>query len=178
MWHRIGNVVLLTLSNGISTPRLLTAERFTNVDDVTHDHAHTRAKMHHCLIGLPQRHIPLCLKKRPKFLRRGWRQKADYFAHTPLDKAGRSLRADSVIHCSSLILHRSNNGTHTSTAGRLLHPATDIDPPLESGRPIPRPAIRPAAHTMHRIAQPSRATRISSQENAPCQQFSNRYAIA
>src|SRR5258706_1079775 len=64
-WHRIGNVVLLTLSNGISTPRLHTAERFTNVDDVTHDHAHTRANMHHCLIGLPQRHIPLCLKTAP-----------------------------------------------------------------------------------------------------------------
>lgn len=44
MWRRIGYVVLLTLSNGISIQRLQTAQsRFTNVDDVTQDHAHTRA---------------------------------------------------------------------------------------------------------------------------------------
>lgn len=44
MWRRIGYVVLLTLSNGISTQRLQTVQsRFTNVDDVTQDHAHTRA---------------------------------------------------------------------------------------------------------------------------------------
>jgi hypothetical protein len=44
MWRRVGYVVLLTLLNGISAcPRKL-VNRFTNVDDVTQDHALSRAK--------------------------------------------------------------------------------------------------------------------------------------
>jgi hypothetical protein len=43
MWRRIGYVVLLTLSNGISSLSCELPRRFTNVDDVTQDHANPRA---------------------------------------------------------------------------------------------------------------------------------------
>jgi len=43
MWRRIGYVVELTLLTGIATWRLQPPDRFTNVDDVTHDHANPRA---------------------------------------------------------------------------------------------------------------------------------------
>ena len=48
MWYRLRNVVLLTLLNGISGYGHLPQCRFTNVDDVTLDHAILRAN---CTIG-------------------------------------------------------------------------------------------------------------------------------
>src|SRR5580704_1275789 len=43
MWSRIGYVVLLNLLNGILAQRLTPLSQFTNVDDVTQDHAILRA---------------------------------------------------------------------------------------------------------------------------------------
>ena len=43
MWHRHGNVVLLTLLNGMSAHDYTPRCRLTNVDDVTLDHAMLRA---------------------------------------------------------------------------------------------------------------------------------------
>ena len=65
MWRRIGYVVQLTLSNGISAGEGETPNRFTHVDDVTHDYANPRAictadSSLKCYIGLPQCRIPLC----------------------------------------------------------------------------------------------------------------------
>jgi hypothetical protein len=48
MWCRLGNVVLLTLLNGISGDGHRPQCRLTNVDDVTLDHAILRAN---CTIG-------------------------------------------------------------------------------------------------------------------------------
>ena len=48
MWCRLGNVVLLTLLNGISGYGHMPQCRLTNVDDVTLDHAILRAN---CTIG-------------------------------------------------------------------------------------------------------------------------------
>jgi len=36
--------------------------RFTNIDDVTHNHANPRAFLHHCFSGLPQHRIYLATK--------------------------------------------------------------------------------------------------------------------
>ena len=66
MWRCIGYVVLLAPFASLfpQTGYRLCGDtppnRFTHVDDVTHDHANMRGNMHHCYAGLPQRHFLLC----------------------------------------------------------------------------------------------------------------------
>jgi hypothetical protein len=80
MWRRIGYVVLLTLLNGISAQWLTAANRFTNVDDVTQDHANPRAVRTIATSVFRGTAFHLATTEAPVFLRRDLRQRADYFA--------------------------------------------------------------------------------------------------
>ena len=60
MWRRIGYVVLLTLSNGISAQRLRHRQADSPMSMTSPRTTLTRGQLHHCYIGLPRRRIPPC----------------------------------------------------------------------------------------------------------------------
>ena len=83
MWRRIGYVVLLTLSNGISAQRLQTAAADSPMSMTSPRTTLTRgqyAPLLHRSSAAPHSTLPQ-RSRTPVFLRRDLRQRADYFAN-------------------------------------------------------------------------------------------------
>src|SRR5207249_4688681 len=87
MWRRIGYVVLLTLSNGISARQLQTAEPIHQFRWTSPRTTLTRGQYAPLLHRSPAApHSTLPQRSTTEFLRRDLRQRADYFANPSVER--------------------------------------------------------------------------------------------
>jgi len=80
MWRRIGNVVYAQSLKRDIVVAAVAVTRFTNVDDVTHDHASQRAMRTIVQSVFRSAAFHSATIDHRMFLRRDFRQRADYFA--------------------------------------------------------------------------------------------------
>ena len=147
MWRCIGYVVLLTLSNGILTSGCIPPSRFTNVDDVTQDHANPRqyAPLLHRSSAAP--HSTLPEPAHAVFLRRDLRQRADYFAN---------LRSSQpATTCIGVRSHRRHNRSGDRQPKRWRCACRHPHPPLPACPPGVRPTPTRKAAMAAKGAKPA-----------------------